>query len=42
MTQSSFLQQGWRSLWELRAHHDVPLPARLLAASLVAIALAWA
>jgi len=40
MTTHSFLQQGWRSLWELRAHHDAPLPARLLAASLVAVALA--
>ena len=35
----STLLQGWRSLWELRPHHDVPAATRLLSASLAAIAL---
>lgn len=40
MTGKTTLLQGWRSLWELRPHHDVSLAARLLVASLIAIALA--
>lgn len=32
---------GWRSLWELRPHHDVSTLSRLLIASLIAIALAF-
>lgn len=40
MTGKTALLQGWRSLWELRPHHDVSLAARLLVASLIAIVLA--
>lgn len=40
MTGKTTLLQGWRSLWELRPHHDVSLAARLLVASLIAIVLA--
>lgn len=36
---TSTLLQGWRSLWELRPHHDVAAATRLLSASLAAIAL---
>lgn len=36
---TSTLLQGWRSLWELRPHHDVPAATRLLSASLAAMAL---
>lgn len=34
------LRQGWHALWELRPRRDVPLLARLLAASLIAVVLA--
>jgi signal transduction histidine kinase len=40
MTGKTTLRRGWRSLWELRSQHDVPVAARLLMATLVAIALA--
>ena len=40
MTVTTTLRQGWRSLWELRRHHDVSLAVRLLAASLIAVVLA--
>jgi two-component sensor histidine kinase len=39
MTKTTLLQ-GWRSLWELRPHHDASAAVRLLIASLIAIALA--
>lgn len=40
MSNNSVLRQGWRSLWEFRAEPDVPMSARLLAASGLAVALA--
>lgn len=40
MPNISVLRQGWRSLWEFRAERDVPMAARLLAASALAAALA--
>lgn len=40
MMQKTTLLQGWRSLWELRPLHAVPLPTRLLLISLTGVALA--
>ncbi len=40
MPRKTSLLQGWRSLWELRPDHAVPLPMRLFLASFVAVALA--
>ena len=40
MMQKTTLSQGWRSLWELRPRHAVPLPTRLLLISLIGVALA--
>ncbi|MET0320415.1 MAG: histidine kinase [Duganella sp.] len=40
MTRNITLRHGWHSLWELRRHPDVPTLPRLLAASLIAVALA--
>lgn len=40
MNRKSTLRQGWRSLWELRPHHDTSAAMRLLVASLLAVALA--
>ena len=40
MNRKSILHQGWRSLWELRPHHDTSAATRLLVASLLAVALA--
>jgi hypothetical protein len=34
------LRRAWRSLWELRPHHEVPAAARFAAASLLALTLA--
>jgi anti-sigma regulatory factor (Ser/Thr protein kinase) len=34
------LRRAWRSLWELRPHHEVPAAARLFLVSLLALALA--
>lgn len=40
MTRKTILFQAWRSLWELRPHHQASTALRLLVASVVAIALA--
>ena len=40
MFDHSTLLQGWRSLWEFRPNPGAPLAARLLAATLLAVALA--
>lgn len=40
MTSQTLLRRAWRSLWELRPHHDVAVQARLAAISLLALALA--
>ncbi len=40
MIQKTSLLQGWRSLWELRPRHDVSPVIRLLAVSLIGVALA--
>jgi signal transduction histidine kinase len=40
MTIKTSVHEGWRSLWELRPDHGVPVAARLLAASLIALVLA--
>lgn len=40
MTSKIILRRAWRSLWELRPHHDVPGGARLAVVSLLALALA--
>ena len=40
MISKTTLMQGWRSLWELRPHHDASTATRLLAASLIAVILA--
>jgi hypothetical protein len=40
MTSKTILRRAWRSLWELRPHHDVPGGARLAVVSLLALALA--
>lgn len=40
MTSKTILRRAWRSLWELRPHHDVPGGARLVVISLLALALA--
>jgi hypothetical protein len=40
MFNKTTLRRAWRSLWELRPHHDAPLGARLLVISLLATALA--
>ncbi|MFL6632793.1 MAG: sensor histidine kinase [Massilia sp.] len=40
MTSQTKLRRAWRSLWELRPHHDVAIQARLAVISLLALALA--
>ncbi|SFD54456.1 sensor histidine kinase [Massilia yuzhufengensis] len=40
MLRTTSLMLGWRSLWELRPNYPAPLFTRLLAATLIAIALA--
>jgi signal transduction histidine kinase len=40
MFNKTTLRRAWRSLWELRPHHDVPTSARLFVVSLLALALA--
>jgi hypothetical protein len=40
MFNKASLRLAWRSLWELRRHHDVPIAARLFVVSLLALALA--
>jgi hypothetical protein len=40
MFNKAALRLAWRSLWELRRHHDVPIAARLFVVSLLALALA--
>lgn len=40
MPNNSILLQGWRSLWDFRPNPGVPLAARLLAATLLAVVLA--
>jgi signal transduction histidine kinase len=42
MFNKTTLRRAWRSLWELRAHHEAPAGARLLVISLLALALALA
>jgi signal transduction histidine kinase len=42
MFNKTTLRLAWRSLWELRPHHDAPLGARLLVISLLATAVALA
>lgn len=40
MISKAILRRAWRSLWELRPHHDVSAGARLFVVSLLALALA--
>jgi hypothetical protein len=40
MFNKTILRRAWRSLWELRPRHDVPIAARLFVISLLALALA--
>jgi hypothetical protein len=40
MSRSTIPRRAWRSLWELRPHHEVPAAARFAAASLLALTLA--
>jgi hypothetical protein len=40
MSRSTILRRAWRSLWELRPHHEVPAGARFAVISLLAAALA--
>ena len=42
MLKKTSLGRAWRSLWELRPQHDVPIAARLLLISLLALLLALA
>jgi signal transduction histidine kinase len=40
MFNKPILRRAWRSLWELRPHHEAPVAARLFVVSLLALALA--